>query len=202
MGAPTNALGGIVPLRLVLAQSDDAVVIVRDLVAYRSGLSLTLEARLERNRDRDSHVFFHRMLHPEGPELRPEFLRFGVELADGTKATNTADRRSIWRTLHEHGKPPTGPLLTQGSGRGGGSSYELEYWLWPLPPAGRLTFVCEWPAFAIPLTRTDVDAQLIRDAAERTRLLWGDTEERIDPFQGGSGSIQMFVQRKDEETSE
>ena len=37
---------------------------------------------------------------------------------------------------------------------------------------GRLTFVCEWPAAGIVLTRTDLDAAPIRDAAARSRTLW------------------------------
>ena len=47
-------------------------------------------------------------------------------------------------------------------------------WLWPLPTEGRLSFVCEWPALDIPLTRADLDSAPIRDAAARSQRLWDD----------------------------
>jgi hypothetical protein len=34
------------------------------------------------------------------------------------------------------------------------------------------TFICEWPAAGIPLTRHEIDAQLILDAAERARPIY------------------------------
>jgi hypothetical protein len=49
-------------------------------------------------------------------------------------------------------------------------------WVWPLPPAGRLALVCEWPAAGILLTRHEIDAQLILDAASRAQRLFADDE--------------------------
>jgi hypothetical protein len=43
-------------------------------------------------------------------------------------------------------------------------------------PAGPLEFVREWPAFGIPESRAVIDAQLIRDAAERSVRLWPENE--------------------------
>jgi hypothetical protein len=42
----------------------------------------------------------------------------------------------------------------------------------PLPPAGPLAFVCEWAALGIPEKRTELDAQLILDAATRSVRTW------------------------------
>jgi hypothetical protein len=46
------------------------------------------------------------------------------------------------------------------------------WWAWPLPPAGPLEFVCEWPAIGVAETRAVIDAQLILDAAARSTRLW------------------------------
>ena len=53
---------------------------------------------------------------------------------------------------------------------GGGTSHYLlmRWWAWPLPPAGRLEFVLEWPSFGIAESRAGLDAQLILDAASRS----------------------------------
>jgi hypothetical protein len=48
--------------------------------------------------------------------------------------------------------------------------------MWPLPPAGPLEFVCEWPAHVIPETRAGLEAQLVLDAAGRSTRLWPDGE--------------------------
>jgi len=41
-----------------------------------------------------------------------------------------------------------------------------------LPPAGPVTFVCEWAAAGIPETHASLDAQPILDAAEQSVQLW------------------------------
>ena len=71
---------------------------------------------------------------------------------------------------HDH--RPKGPVLEGGGGGGIGQRYDLYYWVWPLPPPGRLAFVCEWPALGIPLSRYEIDSALIRDAAARDAPLW------------------------------
>jgi hypothetical protein len=48
------------------------------------------------------------------------------------------------------------------------------YWITPLPPPGPIGFVCEWPAVEIAVARQQIDAQLIRGAAEKARAMFGD----------------------------
>jgi hypothetical protein len=43
---------------------------------------------------------------------------------------------------------------------------------WPLPPP--LALVCEWPAAGIPLTRQDIDAGKVREAAQRAQVIFED----------------------------
>ncbi|HEY5353674.1 MAG TPA: hypothetical protein VIK57_14580, partial [Streptosporangiaceae bacterium] len=50
------------------------------------------------------------------------------------------------------------------------------WWAWPLPPAGSLEFVCEWPVFGIPETRTGVDGQVILDAVAHSVRLWPEDQ--------------------------
>ncbi len=75
-----------------------------------------------------------------------------------------------------HDRPVGGPVIWPLSGGGGGSggsiSFHQSYWISPLPLSGVLTVVCEWPALGIPLSRREVDAQVILSAAERARSLF------------------------------
>jgi hypothetical protein len=45
-------------------------------------------------------------------------------------------------------------------------------WVWPLPPRGPLALVCEWPEKKIGLTRSEIDADVIVDAAKGAQVLW------------------------------
>jgi hypothetical protein len=48
----------------------------------------------------------------------------------------------------------------------------LQWWVWPLPPAGPLEFICQWPVYGIGETRVGIDGQVILDAARRSVQLW------------------------------
>jgi hypothetical protein len=43
------------------------------------------------------------------------------------------------------------------------------WWVWPLPPPGRLDFICRLGAAK---TRVSIDAQLILDASQRSMQAW------------------------------
>jgi hypothetical protein len=98
-------------------------------------------------------------MHEGGPPGE-EFLRFGVLFADGTSATNLGGR-------HFAPDEPAPPLLRQQGGGGGGRRFDFRYWVWPLPPAGPMTLVVEWPWKGIAETRAEIDTQPILDAAAR-----------------------------------
>ena len=104
-----------------------------------------------------------------GSEIPDEMLRFGVEFADGRRATNTGGRGAP-RPETE----PAEPVLTSGGGGGGGGRWRADMFLWPLPPPGRLVLVCEWPAAGIPLTRTEIDARTVHEAAQRAQVIFED----------------------------
>jgi hypothetical protein len=86
-------------------------------------------------------------------------LRFGVEFADGRKATNVGqDSRS-------EGEPQN-PVLWGRGGGGSGARWQT-FWMWPLPPSGPLSFGCEWPAAGIPLSRAQIEGQSIIDVRDQ-----------------------------------
>lgn len=97
--------------------------------------------------------------------IDPEVLLIGVQYSDGAKATN------VGGFAHDQ-DPPSGPVMN--SGGGGGGQWHQTQWVWPLPPPGPVSFVCEWPAAKIALSRSEIDAQAILDAAARSRALFSE----------------------------
>ncbi|BAL89468.1 hypothetical protein AMIS_42480 [Actinoplanes missouriensis 431] len=150
---PATMLGGGVAEQFLLARGDDAAVGVSGLIAYPNGFGFDLVIAL-RDEDRQGRVFRRGFEQDYGPE----FLRLGVRFADGRVATNA-------------GWPPegegAGPVLMRQSGGGGSRRYEMNHWVWPLPPPGPLMFVCSWPAHGIAEARVTVAAEPIIAAAGR-----------------------------------
>jgi hypothetical protein len=182
-GAPRGVLPGVIPLELVLARSEKAAVCITRLAAYPTGFEfdvLALAAPGHAELDLDPMLFgpYHHRARRPGGELPPELLRVGVRFADGTKATNTGG-------VGYDQDPPPGPVMFSGGGGGGGGQWRQTEWVWPLPPSGPLTFVCEWPAAQIPLTRTDLDAQAVLDAAARAEIIFPEAASVDRPADGG-----------------
>jgi hypothetical protein len=170
LGPPHNVLPGIAPVELITARTEETAVAIAGIRAYPEGFGFTLSLRLRTVSAREQqfpylldHVTF------EGDALPDEFLRFGVQFADGRKATN------LDRPPYDPGEQaPDRPVLHQHGGGGGGSAWDMEHWVWPLPPAGPFAFVCEWPGRGIAESRAEIDAGLILDAAGRAVTLWPD----------------------------
>jgi len=168
-GPPRWTLGGVVPLTHVLARTESVAVCISGVTAYPEGFGFDVVA-LATETDEDFDPFFFGMHRRRGGGggVPPELLRLGIEFADGQKATNLG------------GMPfgqdrPAGPVLHPGGGGGGGGDrWEQRMWAWPLPPAGALAFVCEWPARSIPVTRWEFDAGAIREAAARATVVFPD----------------------------
>ena len=169
-GAPRGTLPGVVALELVLAHSEKAAVCITRLAAYPTGFEfdvLAITAPEQTELDLDPMLFgpYHHRPRRPGGELPPELLRIGVQFADGAKATNTGGGGYDQ-------DPPPGPVMHSGGGGGGGGEWRQTEWVWPLPPPGPLNFVCEWPAAEIPLTRANLDAKVILDAAARAQIIF------------------------------
>jgi hypothetical protein len=161
---PENVLGAAVPVRLLLARTSDVALAVQHFTAYPVGMEFEfVVARRHAPEDRFDHpirAFPRYARRWPGSELPDDLLRFGVQLADGSKASNLPGKQA-----------PGGPALIEQSG-GGGRIWRLGYWLWPLPPPGLLAFVVEWPAEGISETRVETDAEPFRRAAAEAETLW------------------------------
>jgi hypothetical protein len=91
----------------------------------------------------------------------PGRLLLGVEMADGRRATTVFGRDTS-----------DGVVFHGGGGGGGQLSVDQSWWLSPLPPEGRLRFVVRCAAVGIEETITELDATVIRQAADRVEELW------------------------------
>lgn len=176
-GPPQNALGGVVALELLLARSDRAAVVVASATAYPAGVEFTVDVRHLPEEEADSAAKWRgppwHYPYGEGGELPDELLRLGVEFADGAKVTTLRPglpSPDVWRA--GAAEPPSGPVLIAQGGSGSTGRWTQTFWLWPLPPDGPLSFVCEWPAADIGLSRANVERTLLRDAASRSQTLW------------------------------
>jgi hypothetical protein len=149
-----------VAVELLLARSQTAAISIAYLDAHPTGFEFEVKAvtsTAEHEFDRGVFGRHWPQLGENRDELPPILLRIGVQFADGRKATN----------IIGHDRPPAGPVLWPLAGGGGGGSFRQAYWVSPLPPSGPLALVYEWPAVGIPLSRHEIDAQLILDAAGR-----------------------------------
>lgn len=168
---PSDVLPGVVPVELILGRSETVVVMLTGLRAFPQGVAATLGVRaraLPRGVDLHEEAFDGPYRHDRDETWRRDRLKWGVEYADGRRATNV----DAWPGFDGVGTAPDRPVLTGGGGGGGPRSVDRDYWLWPLPPAGTLTIVCEWRQVGIDLTTSVVDAGLVVAAAARAQDVW------------------------------
>jgi len=168
-GPPTGTLPGVAPLELLLARSDLAAVCITRISAYPNGFAFELltVSEADASDELDPHMmgFRHRRGRGSGVDTQ---LRLGVQFSDGSKATNVgAAPGFVGRD-----ERPQAPVLHPQGGGGSPGSWRMGYWVWPLPPAGPLAFVCEWSAASIPLTRYEIDAQIVLDASARAQEIF------------------------------
>ncbi len=176
---PDRELGSPLAMQFRLARSQNAVMTIRHLVAHSNGIEFQLECLvIEPPEDEEDLMGFmgrpYYTKRSSDPSRLPEGLfRFGVRLADGSKATTL---QAPWRGASVSavsGIPEQPVLLPVGSGSSGAPRLlQAGFWLWPLPPAGRITFVCEWPILGISFTEREIDATPIREAAARSSHIW------------------------------
>lgn len=187
--APSGTLPGVVTLQLVLARTDRAAVCVTQVGAYPTGFEVELVTMTcGEPGSLDPFIFgvWSRRAGRRTAGPPPEKLRFGIGFADGTKATNTSLPEGP-----QGQEPPPGPVLSPRGGSGSGGNSRQSIWVWPLPPPGRLAFVCEWPGAGIALSRHEIDAQLVLDAAGRAQQLFTDEQIFAPP------AVQTIMRRAD-----
>ncbi len=169
--APQGVFPGVLALELVLARTEKVAIVIPRVYGYPEGFEIELRVISGPDgAELDSRLYRAGLagrldLDDQGLPP-PEMFRFAVEFADGSRVTNTMP---FAKDLHVQ---PGGPVMHAQGGGGGAGNWRQFLWVWPLPPAGSLTFVCEWPALQIPVTRRTVDAQDILDAAARSEVLF------------------------------
>lgn len=176
-GPPAEELGESVPFSVVVASSDRAVVALRSATAFSTGSSFDFLAAGRGLTERETNRLFHEQ-HLVGDEDEPPaaFLRIGFELADGRRVSNLGRDHRFTRPDQE----PDGPVLFMhggGGGSAGGGRFTLQpgLWLWPLPPPGPLRVFVEWPAMDIALAHAELDSEIVRGAASRSKALWPES---------------------------
>ena len=173
MGPPAGVLPGVVALELVLARNGQAVVSVGHLEVYPVGLAIPvrlltvsddvadMSARGVPRGRRDMRTRGEAKEDGVGGEFH-----FGLEYSDGRKAVG--DRG--WAPREE--RQPDQPVLLDAGGVSGPLRSDRRFWVWPLPPAGPLSFLCEWSVAGLALSRAAIDAQLVLDAAARALTIF------------------------------
>ena len=191
IGPPDNVVGAVVAVNAVVTRSGRAAIALGALAAFPNGFEFEFDVRL---RDRELSQSIHgappwlygRLPGQQSAELPDELLRYGVEFSDGSKATSLEHPPFV---SPGEEPDPASPVLVPRGGGGGEARWEQRCWVWPLPPAGRLAFVWEWPLADIPLTHFELDASVVREASERAVVLWDDGAP--DSGTGHGGFVQV-----------
>jgi hypothetical protein len=173
-GPPGEELPVCVPLALVVARSASAVIALSHASAYSTGIAIEFVVQSHGLPEREAQRLFHEQhMPPTEGDPAPAYLRLGIELADGSRASNLGGRHHP----HDPEHPPDGPVLMPHGGGGGSSgqgrvTMRPGFWMWPLPPPGVVRLICEWPLLDIPLTTVELDGADLRAASERAVKLW------------------------------
>lgn len=177
LAAPENVAGRAADIGRALVRSPNVAIVADAFVAYPSGVEFRMVVR-SRQTNYDLDAFFPASRHP-GTDASSDVLRVGVQFSDGAKASHL--RFASFRRTEDGA--PAEPVLSLGGGGGGGRKWAATFWLWPLPPAGPLTLVVEWPSQGIPETRVELSADPLQAAAKDAVELWAD--DRPEPPPGG-----------------
>ena len=170
MSPPDDVLPVVVGVGRVIARSERAVVALTTLRPYPAGVLLGLAVWVRGDQEDEDWTGMPRGLFP-GHKVTEHTLRLGAEFADGRRASN------LIRPQCSDDEAPSDPVLGFHGGVGGAGPHgrvEIELWLWPLPPPGRLRVVCEWPAYGIAETSVELDAAELVEAAAQARRVWDD----------------------------
>jgi hypothetical protein len=161
MGPPDNELPGAIPFHAVLATTDDLVVALVGADAYSTGMSIKIAIRLRRA-DPSLHGLHADPYGPVGSGLL-----VGVAYPDGRTASNVSRHR-----FPDPFALGDTPLLVGRGGGGGGRTFEMDYWLTPMPPPGDLTIIVAWPARDIAESRTVIPGGAIAQGVSASTELW------------------------------
>ncbi len=173
---PGDELPALFPVSELLAATGNVAVAVIGVRVYSTGAEFLIERRMRRGSMdvrawQDAQLGFGGHHHHSGSAGFEGRLRFGMVLGDGQQlVVDSLFQRSFGPDA------PEGHSLVQTGGNGGGDMsyqrYEDALWLWPLPPAGPLELVMQWPDLGIPESRAVMSGEGMRELAAGVRRLW------------------------------
>jgi len=154
--APLNVMPWSVALNFTLVQTGDLTAWIGSARVYRDGLKfeLLVAQRDPSARSAAAGTFFAR-----------DSFRLGVSLSDGRSSEQDHQVTSL-------DEQPRGVVLTQGAGSSSARFSRFDYWMWPLPPPGPVTFAFVWEEAGIRETLAQIDAAPLIEAAAQARELW------------------------------
>jgi len=168
---PEAALAAWVPAEFVLARTDDLVVCIGGISAYRTGFTFVVTVVMREPVPDGAPPAWY-LLYDGGSDPPPDaFLRLTLSFPDGRLARNwTPSGQAVaYPPLHSR---PESPILMPSSGTGSSRRNDMAFWVWPLPGPGPVAFTCVWPAYGVPESRVELEGQLLTDAAARSIQLW------------------------------
>jgi hypothetical protein len=169
-GPSELVLGGWVSAQRLLAKTDGVAVVLRGLCAYPNGFEAHVSYLGRPPPIPALHQQFFARLHTGGGP------RLGFEFSDGSRAGALTPRGAFDAAKNENGIP-TEPVLMPRGGGGGGGEWKQSYWVWPLPPPGRLVLHFDWPDLDIEETALDLDGTELREAGANAVELWSSGRE-------------------------
>jgi hypothetical protein len=160
--------GASLPWREVVAETPDYLVMLTEFVAYRAGLTFTVDARVT-----------HR-------SVLLDVLGFGLDTLRDMRLTESgveppasglviAARDGATRPAQGSRSASEEIALEWQSGQGDELSWEEQWWLSPLPTADTLELDLSWPFGELPNGTLTFDARELRTAAARSRIWHEET---------------------------
>jgi hypothetical protein len=172
---PDNVIPAAVAGELLMLRTEAAAVALGSLRCYPHGFGFSLHVRVRRLEDGTDLLgdpFGRRRRHFGGDTPTDQMLRLGIEFADGRR-TATNNRHAGFGDDF----PADQLLLQEGSSGSSDRRWDGDFWVYPLPPDGPVTFVSSWLARGVTESRVEMDGAAIRAAAGRAIELWPDEPE-------------------------
>jgi hypothetical protein len=167
-----DELAAIFPINERIAINDSVALILTMAKVYSNGVEFVVERRIRRgNASRSEWREMQSSVHGHFVRFDPDRLRYGVVLGDGQQLILDQPPGMYGVAPEKHGLSQTG-----GGGGGGEDSYRFDdgMWLWPLPPAGPVEIVAQWPAFGIPESHVVLNSASLIELASQARSVWDD----------------------------
>jgi hypothetical protein len=190
---PDEVIPGSVPAELLLIRTEQAAVAVGSVRAYPNGFEFTLLTRLRTEDETGPCLGDPLERHARDARERGEVLRLGIMYADGRRTSTTGGH---WRPDEDD---PEQLMLQQGGGGGSARHWDGNFWVYPLPPEGPVTFVASWLKYGVGETRAQLDGAAILEAAQRATVLWPQ-EPEYEPSAYYGWSSQSITAVKDDDS--